>query len=81
MKLSVNGADIFVATGGREFDRALPTLVLLHGAGFGRLEQVGTHRHAGRRPDQSKRRYPRRMPRRGFERDQRPHGVADQIGF
>ena len=34
MKLSVNGADIFVATGGREFDRALPTVVLLHGAGF-----------------------------------------------
>src|SRR5665213_2666598 len=34
MKLSVNGADIFVATGGREFDRALPAVVLLHGAGF-----------------------------------------------
>ena len=34
MKLSVNGAEIFVATGGREFDPALPTVVLLHGAGF-----------------------------------------------
>jgi pimeloyl-ACP methyl ester carboxylesterase len=34
MHLSVNGSDIFVATGGREFDRSLPTIVLLHGAGF-----------------------------------------------
>ncbi len=34
MNLSVNGADVFVATGGRAFDRALPVLVLLHGAGF-----------------------------------------------
>jgi pimeloyl-ACP methyl ester carboxylesterase len=34
MKLSVNGNDTFVATGGREFDPALPTVVLLHGAGF-----------------------------------------------
>src|ERR1700684_3588159 len=34
MKLSVNGADIFVATGGREFDSTLPAVVLLHGAGF-----------------------------------------------
>jgi pimeloyl-ACP methyl ester carboxylesterase len=34
MQLNVNGAEIFVATGGREFDRALPTVVLLHGAGF-----------------------------------------------
>lgn len=34
MKLSVNGAEIFVATGGREFDRALPAVVFLHGAGF-----------------------------------------------
>jgi pimeloyl-ACP methyl ester carboxylesterase len=34
MKLSVKGADIFVATGGREFDCGLPTVVLLHGAGF-----------------------------------------------
>jgi pimeloyl-ACP methyl ester carboxylesterase len=34
MKLNVNGAEIFVATGGREFDSALPTVVLLHGAGF-----------------------------------------------
>jgi pimeloyl-ACP methyl ester carboxylesterase len=34
MQLSVNGAEVFVASGGREFDRALPTVVLLHGAGF-----------------------------------------------
>src|SRR5271156_3952023 len=34
MLLSVNGAEIFVATGGREFDPALPSVVLLHGAGF-----------------------------------------------
>jgi pimeloyl-ACP methyl ester carboxylesterase len=34
MQLSVNGIDTFVATGGREFDPALPTIVLLHGAGF-----------------------------------------------
>jgi pimeloyl-ACP methyl ester carboxylesterase len=34
MQLSVNGSDIFVATGGREFDSSLPTIVLLHGAGF-----------------------------------------------
>jgi len=34
MQLSVNGAEVFVATGGREFDPALPTVVLLHGAGF-----------------------------------------------
>jgi pimeloyl-ACP methyl ester carboxylesterase len=34
MLLKVNGAEVFVATGGREFDPALPTVVLLHGAGF-----------------------------------------------
>ena len=34
MQLSVNGIDTFVATGGREFDVAQPTVVLLHGAGF-----------------------------------------------
>src|SRR3954451_18102693 len=34
MQLSVNGLETFVATGGREFDRSQPTLVLLHGAGF-----------------------------------------------
>jgi pimeloyl-ACP methyl ester carboxylesterase len=34
MQLSVNGMDIFVATGGRDFDSARPTVVLLHGAGF-----------------------------------------------
>jgi pimeloyl-ACP methyl ester carboxylesterase len=34
MKLSVNGVDTFVATGGRPFDKSLPAVVLLHGAGF-----------------------------------------------
>jgi pimeloyl-ACP methyl ester carboxylesterase len=34
MKLSVAGREAFVATGGREFDPALPAVVLLHGAGF-----------------------------------------------
>jgi pimeloyl-ACP methyl ester carboxylesterase len=34
MQLSVNGTDTFVATGGRDFDPALPTVALLHGAGF-----------------------------------------------
>src|SRR3979411_282942 len=34
MQLSVNGIDTFVATGGRNFDVAQPTIVLLHGAGF-----------------------------------------------
>jgi pimeloyl-ACP methyl ester carboxylesterase len=36
MKLTVNGHEAFVATGGREFDAALPAVVLLHGAGFDR---------------------------------------------
>lgn len=34
MKLSVNGAEVFVATGGREFDKSLPAVVFIHGAGF-----------------------------------------------
>jgi pimeloyl-ACP methyl ester carboxylesterase len=34
MNLSVNGKDVFVATGGRQFDKSLPAVVLLHGAGF-----------------------------------------------
>src|SRR3954469_18626335 len=34
MQLSVNGLDIFVATGGRALDTSQPTIVLLHGAGF-----------------------------------------------
>jgi pimeloyl-ACP methyl ester carboxylesterase len=34
MNLSVNGIDAFAATGGREFDSRLPTVVLIHGAGF-----------------------------------------------
>jgi pimeloyl-ACP methyl ester carboxylesterase len=34
MKLTINGHEAFVATGGRDFDPALPAVVLLHGAGF-----------------------------------------------
>jgi len=34
MNLTVNGKDVFVATGGREFDKSLPSAVLIHGAGF-----------------------------------------------
>jgi pimeloyl-ACP methyl ester carboxylesterase len=34
MHLSVKGAETFVANGGPEFDPALPSIVLLHGAGF-----------------------------------------------
>src|SRR5271170_4342879 len=34
MQLPVNGMDTFVATGGRKFDPSLPTVALLHGAGF-----------------------------------------------
>jgi pimeloyl-ACP methyl ester carboxylesterase len=34
MQLSVNGTLTFVSTGGRDFDVSLPTIVLLHGAGF-----------------------------------------------
>ncbi|WP_369719569.1 alpha/beta fold hydrolase [Bradyrhizobium sp. LLZ17] len=34
MKLTVNGAEVFVATGGRGFDKSLPAVVFIHGAGF-----------------------------------------------
>ena len=34
MQLTVNGIETFVATGGRDFDKSLPSIVLLHGAGF-----------------------------------------------
>jgi pimeloyl-ACP methyl ester carboxylesterase len=34
MQLTVNGADVFVATGGKAFDPALPTVIFLHGAGM-----------------------------------------------
>jgi len=34
MQLKVNGIDTFVACGGRDFDPAQPTAVMLHGAGF-----------------------------------------------
>jgi pimeloyl-ACP methyl ester carboxylesterase len=34
MLLTVNGTEIFAATGGRDFDSTLPAIVLLHGAGF-----------------------------------------------
>src|ERR1700750_1677580 len=34
MKLTVNGTDVFIATGGKAFDPSLPTVVFLHGAGM-----------------------------------------------
>jgi pimeloyl-ACP methyl ester carboxylesterase len=34
MQLTVNGSQIFAATGGQPFDAKLPTVVFLHGAGF-----------------------------------------------
>jgi pimeloyl-ACP methyl ester carboxylesterase len=34
MKLTVNGAEVFVANGGREFDKSLPSVAFIHGAGF-----------------------------------------------
>ena len=44
MQLTVNGADVFVATGGKAFDASLPTVVFLHGAGN------GPHRLGAARP-------------------------------
>src|SRR5579859_1643620 len=34
MQLTIDGADIFVATGGKTFDPSLPTIMFLHGAGM-----------------------------------------------
>jgi pimeloyl-ACP methyl ester carboxylesterase len=34
MQLKVNGLDVFVGTGGKPFDREVPAVVLLHGAGM-----------------------------------------------
>jgi pimeloyl-ACP methyl ester carboxylesterase len=34
MRLSVNGIDTFVATGGRNFDAALPVVAMIHGGGM-----------------------------------------------
>ena len=34
MRVTVNNAEIFAATGGKEFDPALPTVVFLHGSGL-----------------------------------------------
>jgi len=34
MNLTVNGNDAYVATGGRNFEPILPTVVLIHGSGF-----------------------------------------------
>ena len=34
MRLTIDGTDTFVATGGREFDPALPAIVFVHGAGL-----------------------------------------------
>lgn len=36
MKLSVDGKDVFAATGGRDFDAAMPAIVFVHGAGMDR---------------------------------------------
>lgn len=33
MRVTVNGSEVFVATGGKEFDPAKPTAIFLHGAG------------------------------------------------
>ncbi len=34
MKFDVNGAAVYAATGGKEFDPSLPVLIFIHGAGF-----------------------------------------------
>jgi len=34
MRLSVEGNDVFIGTGGRDFDAGLPAMVFLHGAGM-----------------------------------------------
>ena len=34
MQISVNGANIFINTGGQEFNKAKPTAILVHGAGM-----------------------------------------------
>jgi pimeloyl-ACP methyl ester carboxylesterase len=34
MRINVNGDDIFVATGGQDFDPSKPVVVFIHGAGF-----------------------------------------------
>lgn len=34
MRINVNGAEVFAATGGKEFDPAKPAAVFIHGAGF-----------------------------------------------
>src|ERR1700761_4670561 len=34
MNITVNGRQVFAATGGRDFDKSLPAVVLIHGAGF-----------------------------------------------
>jgi pimeloyl-ACP methyl ester carboxylesterase len=34
MRLVVEGKEVFAATGGRDFDPALPAIIFLHGAGF-----------------------------------------------
>ena len=34
MQLTINGADVFIVTGGKAFDPSLPTVAFLHGAGM-----------------------------------------------
>lgn len=40
MRIAVDGHDVFVATGGKVFDRAKPTIVFIHGAGCDRTAWV-----------------------------------------
>jgi pimeloyl-ACP methyl ester carboxylesterase len=37
MRTTINNADVFVSTGGRDFDAELPTLVFIHGSGQSHL--------------------------------------------
>jgi pimeloyl-ACP methyl ester carboxylesterase len=46
MILTVDGHEVFVATGGRTFDRALPSIVFLHGAGGDRTVWMSLARWA-----------------------------------
>ena len=54
---------------------------LLLGAlvGFGGFQQIGADGHGRGGADQPQGRHFRRVSRGGFQRDQRPHGMADQF--
>ena len=49
------------------------------GVGFGGLQQIGTDRHRRGRADQAERGHFCGMTRGRLERDQRAHGMADQV--